>query len=100
MKTLCGMAVVVLVLLGTGAAWAGAEAQSIEEDGNALLAQCTAALRWLKEFPPRKAIDPHLVGGYFKCEGAVTGILDRNEWSQSAHDQPFCLPWRHPWRSI
>src|SRR6266702_813080 len=69
MKAWSGMDVVRLVLLGTGAAWAGAEV----EDGNHLLRVCTVALRAV-ERPQR----PQTIQDAYDevlCVGLLSGVI-------------------------
>jgi len=84
MKTLCGIAVVSLVLLDTVAPGAG-------EDGNTLLRMCTVAIR--TEDPVQRrhgATQDAYDGGY--CQGVIAGIIDGSEYLSISLAYRYCLP--------
>jgi len=91
MKTLCGIAVVGLVLL-----LGGASAQAWREDqhdGNRLLAMCRDYLRF-DEAGGRATAQGNYNAGY--CQGFVVGLIEMHEGARSTGPQPlrpfFCLP--------
>src|SRR2546430_10833567 len=97
MKAQCGMAVEVLVLLVTATAFVVAEEARSTTDGNALLRQCTYALRADEEPTPNIGL-----GGAFSaglCIGLVQGMLDLNTaytaYYQATNNTTrplFCVP--------
>src|SRR5882724_6127827 len=96
MKMLYGMAVVVLVLLVTAAAFAVAAEAPSAKDGNALLRQCTDALRVEEQPNPNIELVNAMNAGL--CIGLVWGMLDLNRaYTVYQATNPnnrllFCLP--------
>jgi hypothetical protein len=89
MKTLCGMAIVVLVLVAVTAALAGAPAAKAL-NGHQLLELCPDALRALEQ--PNANVNDFNAG---YCIGLIMGILDVNVAYQHFPNQTqvlFCDP--------
>jgi|SRR5215831_18033 len=83
MKTLCGMTVVGLVLLGTGAPGAG-------EDGNTLLSKCLVAIQ-LEDPVRRRHATPQEAYDNGYCQGVIAGIIDRSDYLAIAPAYRYCL---------
>ena len=84
-KTLCGIGVVVLVLLGTGSS---AVVPTI--DGNRLLRDCNNTIRALEG----SGGSVETLASASFCIGYVTGILEMHAFSSLIEKMPplFCLP--------
>jgi hypothetical protein len=72
MKTLCGIAVVGLVLLVTVVPCVGAGGEPQWMDGNALLRLCREALSWIDK---RNVVRTQSVGAAYGL-GFITGMLE------------------------
>ena len=75
-KTLCGIAVMGLVLLVATGTLAGAETDGNNWDGNALLRSCTQALRVMERSVQTLSVMQAMEAG--KCPGQLHGILQLN----------------------
>jgi|RhiMetdeSRZDD1v2_1073273.scaffolds.fasta_scaffold128110_4 Rap1a immunity proteins len=83
MKTLCGMAVVGLVLLGTVASGAA-------EDGNTLLSKCLVAIQMEDPVRRRQATTQDAYdNGY--CQGVIAGIIDRSDYLSISPAYRYCI---------
>ncbi len=86
MKTLCGIAVVVLGLWGTAAALR----EDLKPDGNTLLNACTAALQRIEQPQrPQTTQDAYYEG---VCVGIIVGIVGLSDNLSLSPQYQDCLP--------
>jgi Rap1a immunity proteins len=83
MKTLCGLAMVGLVLLRPVVARAG-------EDGRTLLSTCSVAIA-LEDPDRRRHATPQEAYDHGYCQGVIAGIIDRSTYLTIAPAYRYCL---------